>query len=118
MEGFFQSDTGSVHVHPSIVREVIWPELIASKKFLPRNANPNDRDARSLRRHLDRTVTVQFDQGRVLATLSVQVEYGTSIKTEANRLRERIVRAVEAITGLGVAEVTINVEKVFPKTDA
>ena len=118
MEGFFETDLGRVHVHPSIVREVIWPELVATKTMLPANASHGNRDPESLRKHIDRTIAVQFEDGKVQATIAVQVEYGANIKAEAARLRERVVRALEAITGLEVGDLTINVEKVFPKAEA
>jgi len=50
--------------------------------------------------------------------LTVVVDYGQSIPTVAQRIRENVIKRIEAITGLRVAEVNITVDDLyFPGED-
>ena len=96
----FSTELGRVHISNSIIRQAVEPELALERKFQPgTNAKGS--------------IDISFRDGKVLVGVRVAVAYGLAIQTEAPKLQSRIKRAVEAITGLKVGKVAVNVERVF-----
>jgi uncharacterized alkaline shock family protein YloU len=64
-------------------------------------------------------VSVEVGEREAAVDLTVVVEYGESIPTVTNAIRENVIRRVEGICGLTITEVNITVNDLyFPGDDA
>jgi len=114
VSNYFENKLGRVYIDPSIIKQVILPEVIASKTFRPLGASSDLVDANPpVPRSLEKTVKIDDKAGRVNATVSVGVLYGTAIWDEATKVQKKIREAVESSTGLKVENITLNVEQVY-----
>jgi len=115
---YFENELGRIYIDSSIIRQVILPEIIASKTFRPLGASSELADANPpVPKSLEKTVKIDDKDGKVDATVSVGVKYGTSIWDEATKVQKQIRQAVESKTGLKVENVTLNVEQVYLPDD-
>lgn len=104
---YFNNELGRVHVGRSIIRQAIEPELWVPGKFKPAFTAKNSID-----------VAFVEEDKKVDISVKVAAAYKMSIQNEAPKIQERIRRSVEAITGLKVGDVTINIEHIFtPEED-
>jgi len=99
---YYTNELGRIYVGRSIIRQAVEPELNLEKKFEP---------ASSPRGSVE--IASEGEGDRVSLTVHLAVAYGVNIQNEAPKVQERIKRAVEAITGLKVEEVTVNIERIF-----
>jgi uncharacterized alkaline shock family protein YloU len=99
---YFNNELGRVHVGRSIIRQAIEPELWVPGKFKPAFTAKNSID-----------IAFSEEEKRIDISVKVAVAYKLSIQNEAPKIQERIRRSVEAITGLKVGDVTINIEHIF-----
>lgn len=58
-------------------------------------------------------VSVEVGERETAVDLIVVVDYGQSIPTIAERIRENVIKRIEAITGLRVTEVNITVDDLY-----
>ena len=65
-------------------------------------------------RKLSRSVKVDVGKEGVKAELSIVVDYGCSIPEVSSKAQARIKNAIETMTGLAVAEVSIRVSGIAP----
>ena len=65
-------------------------------------------------RKLARSVKVDVGREGVKADLSIVVDYGCSIPEVSSNVQKRIKTAIETMTGLAVAEVSIRISGVAP----
>ena len=61
------------------------------------------------KKNLAKGVKVEVEEGEVTLELEVAVEYGVSIKKAAEEVQQKVVNAVETMTGLKVVAVNVNV---------
>lgn len=111
---FMETSIGRIAVLPMIVRMFIAAELAKSNKFRPHRYGVSQllsdyRDTKDSQAG----IRVESDNGKVVATLRVEVKFGTDISTATKMLQERVCRAVKVGTGLDVRQVRIDVEGVF-----
>ncbi len=119
MKGFFESELGRIYIDPSIViRLCVLPELGLSDVFvLPNGPVPSEPVEQVNRKGVDRYIHVDFNpEGQVLVETRLMVRYGPSIRTSAALFQEKVVRRIEASTGLKVARVDIKIDGVFRPT--
>ena len=116
MTAYFENDIGKVFIGTVIIRQVIVPELSKNPNFLPAYArlNPDKTaDIPNDARAMDKGINVQFLGNELCIEVPVFVQYDVPIMAAAKSLQENIKRSVEAATGLPVARVDLNVEKVY-----
>jgi len=101
--GHYQCDLGNVHISSGIVRRAVFPEI----------ENAENIDFAS--RKWENDVTLEFEDGKAVINLSIAVAMDVPIYREAVNLQATVRRAVEALTGLEVSKVNIQVERVFEK---
>lgn len=101
---FFANELGKVYVGKSIIRGAVEPELTLENKFEPASSPKN-------------SIDIGFGEGKTKIAVRLAVAYGINIQAEAPKIQERVKRSVEAITGLSVGEVTVNIERVFTKPE-
>ncbi len=97
---FYTNELGRVTIGPPIIRQAIEPELSIKNKVEPASSPKN-------------SIDISYTEGKVLIAVRVAVAYGVMIQAIAPKIQESVKRAVEALTGLGVGEVTVNVERIF-----
>ena len=102
---FYSNELGRVYIGRPIIRQAIEPELALQGKFQPASTAKN-------------SIDIAFVEDKVTIAVRLAVAYGVNIQSEAPKVQDRIKRSVEAITGLGVREVTVNVERVFSPSEA
>lgn len=102
---FYTNELGRVHIGRPLIVRAIEPELTLEKKVEP---------AASVKNSID----ISYAEGKVLIAVRLAVAYGVNIQSIAPKVQERIKRSVETLTGLGVSEVTVNVERVFAPAEA
>ncbi len=110
MFGFFDTELGRVQISPTIVRRFILNEIEKSNCFTLPGTKPGELISRKA---IERCIRVNFVEGNVEATLTLNVLYGTRITKEARELQGKIIRAIQLGIGLNVATVAINVENVY-----
>ena len=116
MTAYFENEIGKVNIGTNIIRQIVVPELSKNPNFLPAYAKLNaDRTAEipSEARGVERGINIQFIGNELCIEVPVFVKYQVPITAAAKSLQENIKRSVEAATGLPVARVDINVEKVY-----
>ena len=64
------------------------------------------------KKNLAKGVKVEVEEGEVTLELEVAVEYGVSIKKAAEEVQQKVVNAVETMTGLKVVAVNVNVASI------
>lgn len=120
MKGFFQNELGRVYIDPGIItRLCVLPELALSDAFVPPRDGPVPDDPLSqvARKGVERYVQVDFnDAGEVLLSLHLLVRYGPPIRSSAALFQEKIIRRIEASTGLKVAKVDMKVDGIYRPT--
>ena len=107
--GYFETDNGRVSVAADIVERVIVDELKRSENF--RVGGPKSEGGFFGRR--EPGLQLEFNAGRVVATIPVHVRFNTKIRREARDLQGKLVRAVSARTGLEVDRIAVDVYQVF-----
>lgn len=100
---FYSNDLGRVHIGRPLIVQAIEPEMTLENKVEPA-ANVKN------------SVDISYAEGKVLIAVRLAVAYGVNIQSIAPKIQERIKRSVETLTGLGVSEVTVNVERIFSPT--
>jgi len=120
VKGYFQNDLGRVYIDPAIItRLCVLPELALSDAFVPPKDGPvpDDPYAQVTRKGVERYVQVDFnDQGEVLLSLNLLVRYGPPIRSSAAHFQEKVIRRIEASTGLKVAKVDMKVDGIYRPT--
>ena len=102
---FYTNDLGRVHIGRPLIVQAIEPEMTLENKVEPA-ANVKN------------SVDISYAEGKVLIAVRLAVAYGVNIQSIAPKIQERIKRSVETLTGLGVSEVTVNVERIFSPTNS
>jgi uncharacterized alkaline shock family protein YloU len=69
------------------------------------------------KKNLAKGVKVEVEEGEVTLELEVAVEYGVSIKKAAEEVQQKVVNAVETMTGLKVVAVNVNVGAIASHKD-
>ncbi|RJP26753.1 MAG: Asp23/Gls24 family envelope stress response protein [Candidatus Omnitrophota bacterium] len=115
MFGFFDTELGRVQISPTIVRRFILNEVEQSKCFRLAGVKSGEEVNRKT---IERSIRVNFVEGRAEAILTLNVLYGTRITKEARELQGKIVRALQLSTGLSVTTISINVENVYEEEEA
>lgn len=116
MKGFFESELGRVYIDPGIItRLCVLPELALSDVFvMPNGPISNEPVEMVNRKGVDRYVHVEFNaDGMVMIDLRLMVRYGPSIRSSAALFQEKVVRRIEASTGLKVARVDVKIDGIF-----
>jgi len=116
MKGFFESELGRVYIDPGIItRLCVLPELALSDVFvLPNGPISNEPVEMVNRKGVDRYVHVEFNaDGMVMIEMRLMVRYGPSIRSSAALFQEKVVRRIEASTGLKVARVDVKIDGIF-----
>lgn len=111
---FLETEHGRIGVLPAIVRMFIAAELAKCDKFRPHRYAVSETlaDFRD-NKEGQAGIRVDCDNGKVVATLRIEVEFGTDIAAATKVLQDRVCRAVKVGTGLDVHQVCIDVEGVF-----
>ncbi len=110
MFGFFDTELGRVQISPTIVRRFILKEVEQNRHFHIAGVKPGEEITRKV---IERSIRVNFVEGNVEATLTVNVRYGTRITKEARELQGKIIRTLQLASGLNVTTISINVENVY-----
>jgi uncharacterized alkaline shock family protein YloU len=116
MKGFFETELGKVYIDPSIItRLCVLPEMGLSDVFvLPNGPVSNEPVDLVNRKGVDRYVQVEFNpDGLVMIELRLMVRYGPSIRSSAALFQEKVIRRVEASTGLKVARVDVKIDGIY-----
>ena len=117
MKGYFQNELGRVYIDPTIItRLCVLPELSLSDAFVPPRDGPvpDDPYAQVTRKGVERYIQVDFnDEGEVILSLNLLVRYGPPIRSSAARFQEKVIRHIEASTGLKVAKVDMKVDGIY-----
>ena len=116
MKGFFETDLGKVYIDPTIItRLCVLPELGLSDVFvLPNGPVSNEPVELVNRKGVDRYVHVEFNpDGLVMVELRLLVRYGPSIRSSAALFQDKVIRRVEASTGLKVARVDVKIDGIY-----
>ena len=104
--GYFQGDLGKVNIGSDIVRRGVYPEV------------QNSENLDFAHRKQETDVTVEFvESGTVIIGIAIAVALDTPITREASNLQANVRRSVEALTGLEVEQVNIQVDRVFVKKE-
>lgn len=70
------------------------------------------------KKNVGKNVKVTLNEDNAIIDLSLAVEYGIRIPEVVNSVQENVKRTVEAMTGLNVNSVNINVQNIYlPKTE-
>lgn len=70
------------------------------------------------KKNVGKNVKVTLNEDNAIIDLNVGVEYGVKIPEVVNLVQENVKRTVEAMTGLNVNSVNINVQNIYlPKTE-
>lgn len=70
------------------------------------------------KKNVGKNVKVTLNEDNAIIDLSLAVEYGIRIPEVVNSVQENVKRTVEAMTGLNVNSVNINVQSIYlPKTE-
>jgi len=118
MSAHYENEFGRVAIGHSIIKQVILPEIVATKCFRPLDMKSGmDVNRQPLPKSLEKSIRISDEDNRLEATILLSVLYGTSITDEGAKLKKRIRQAVESATGLKLSEVVLNVEKVHCATD-
>ena len=118
MTPYYENALGRVYVGPSIVKQAILPEVMGSKIFRPMGSTSDMREGQMpIPRSLEKGIKLTAEAGKVSATVSVGVQYGTCIWDEATKLQKNVRRAIESKTGLKVEDICLSVERVFTELD-
>lgn len=118
MSIYFENELGRVTIGHSIIKQVILPEILASKCFRPIGYQAGmDTSQVPLPRALEKAVKINDENDRLEATVLLSVLYGTPIVDEGIKLKKRIRMAVESATGLKVDDLILSVEKVHQDAD-
>jgi len=102
---FYQNELGRVTIGPPIIRQAIEPELWVENKVEPASS------AKS-------SIDISYAEGKVLIAVRLAVAYGVNIQAIAPKIQAQVKRAVETLTGLGVVDVTVNVERIFSPSES
>jgi len=99
---FFNNELGRVYISRAIIRQAVEPELWVEGKFKPAFNAKNSID-----------ISFVEEEKKVDISVKVAVAYKLNIQNEAPKIQDKIRRAVEAITGLKVGNVSVNIEQIF-----
>ena len=70
------------------------------------------------KKNVGKNVKVTLSENSAIIDLNLAVEYGVKIQEVVNAVQENVKRTVEAMTGLNVDYVNINVQSIYlPKTE-
>ncbi|HNT36494.1 MAG TPA: Asp23/Gls24 family envelope stress response protein [bacterium] len=119
MSIYFENEFGRVTIGHSIIKQVILPEVLASKCFRPVGFQAGmDATQVPVPRSLEKAIKINDENDRLDTTILLSVLYGTPIVDESMKLKKRIRQAVESATGLKVDDLILSVEKVHLDSDA
>lgn len=107
--GYYDTEFGRITVAPEIVERFIVDEVRSSENF--RLGTSRGEGGFFGRRGAG--VRVEFNEGRVVASIPVHVRFKVKIRREARELQGKLVRAISACTGLTVERVAVDVYQVF-----
>jgi uncharacterized alkaline shock family protein YloU len=110
---YYETEKGRVYLSPDIVRSHIAPEIAKAKCFRPLGYVITDSPLEQDPRELERGIQVESEEGKVIAKVHVEAQYGVSINKEAEKLSANIRRALKLSTGLEVADLVVNIDGVF-----
>ncbi len=78
----------------------------------------NDAVAKQHLRHLSKGCKITVNEGKVNVSLVINVLYGYNIPEITEAVQERVGSAIETMTGLGVADVTIRIADIVVPDEA
>lgn len=111
---YYDTELGRIYVGADIVRAFVAPEISKSRYFRPLGYVVADKPEEQDLRELERGIQVEAEEGRVVAKVHVEAQYGIPINKEAERLAANIRQALKVSTGLEVSNLIINVDGVYP----
>ncbi len=111
---YYETELGRIYIGADIVRATIAPEIAKSRYFRPMGYVVADKPESQDLRELERGIQVESEDGRVVAKVHVEAQYGIPINKEAELLAANIRQALKVSTGLDVANLVVNVDGVFP----
>lgn len=120
MKGFYQNEIGRVYIDANIINRLcILPELsLSSELLLPNGPVSSEPSEQVARKGTDRYVHVDFTtDGQVVIDLRLLIRYGPTIHSSAASFQEKLVRRIEATTGLTVSRVDVKIDGIFRSPD-
>ena len=99
---YYTNEMGRVYVDDAIIRQAVEPELWVEGKFKPAFSPKN-------------SIEISFAEElkKINISVKVAVAYKLNIQNEAPKIQEKIKRSVEAITGLKVGGIAVNIEQIY-----
>lgn len=113
-------EMGSVHISEDVVSSIAAVSAVEVEGVSSLAANLGSDIAELLgsKKNLSKGVRLQTEENGVVVEMAVLVKYGYAIQEVAKAIQDAVISGVEAMTGLHVASVNVNVVGIsFGKLD-
>jgi len=105
---------GDIKINNEVVSTIAAMAANEVPGIIPASGGFSFRDMLGIK-DIDKGVSVQITDNRVVINIEVSIEYGTNIYDASHRLQKRVKDQVEQMTGLVVEEVNVIIKGViFP----
>ena len=104
---------GVLEMSRSLIAEIIRREVAATDDVFGLAGGLWDQVCSIFsRRHIPRTIQITRDGNDLVVELKLSVRYGTDIRAKASEVRDRVIHAVQSMTGCPVKAVNVSIDRI------